>query len=273
MSAEQETWSVFLRDPRLVADPRLAAVLARSRGLTLVDVRRDLGECWGVIEENASEERARALVADLAAQEIAAILFPDREVLRFPAAVPVRGARRTEKALALRLAEGDEDLASGSWVSVAWTDLVYCAWARVAETEEVDEFRLSPFGRDASVWDAREVAEYSAGVMPTREKRARQIRRDYLDFLAILPPRHFRIDPFHFAYASLLGKLAPTAYQNFIALVQLIRAYAGNLVADRSIAQLLDGDPHTTLSLPSLRAYDLYLLWNIQMAFKGPRDA
>ena len=270
MAVGEATYTVFLRDPALARDARTAKALARSRGVTVIDVRKHLKECSGVVEERVSGARAEALRRDLAGSGVGAAVFPDSEVMRFPEAVRINNARLKGEGFEVQTTERHGKVTAGSWLPVAWKDLIYLAWARVREAEKVHRYNV-----EAVQGPAVSFGMYGGGGTyrnweVVREEKEEQRRTNYLDLFAIRPPRHFRISHRGFAFAGILKKVCLTSHLNLVALVGLCRENARRLVMDPSIRDLLDGNPSTCLNLGSPRAYELYLLWHIQMAFKGP---
>lgn len=268
MGAEEATYTVFLRDAALATDDRAAKALARSRGVTVIDVRKHLKECSGVVEEKVSASRAEGLRQALEGVGVGAVVFPDSEVMRFPEAIGIDNARHKGEGFEVRTRERHGKVTAGSWLPVVWKDLIYLAWARVRETEKVHRYNVETVqGPSVSF------GMYGGGTYRNwevvREEKEEWRRTNYLDLFVIRPPRHFRIAHRRFAFAGILKKVSPTSHLNLVALVGLFRGHAPGLVMDPSIRDLLDGNPATSLKLSSPRAYELYLLWHIQTTFRG----
>jgi len=276
MGEEVETFTVFLKNPKHAENKRVAQALAGIRGVTVIDVRKHLRACCGVVAEKLNERKALALGEFLNKQGFPTVVFPDADVLRFPPPILVDRGRRLGDGISFRTDERVGEMPQGSWIEIKWENLIYMAWARVRETERyrtsdvetryAADRGLGMMGAYAVGYGAAGAASRSHHVV--HKTGERQVKNQYLDFFAIHPATHLRINPQEFAYATVLPKLKRTSHENLMALVAMLGTCAERVLLDPSIRDLMDGNPRTNLDLPSPRAYEFYLLWNVQMSFR-----
>ncbi len=82
---------------------------------------------------------------------------------------------------------------------------------------------------------------------------------------------HLRMKASNFGYTSLGERLFATQAANFMALSGLFAVRCPRAYIDSSITLLLDDDPRTRVKLPTLEAFDNYLLW--KSVLSGSEDA
>jgi len=268
MADEAGTFTVFLRDPGNALDERVIGALAAVRGVKALDVRKHLVECNGVLADDLERPQAAALVGALKKHGITTHTWSNDKVLRFPDPMRVGAAKPIPEGWSWRTEERTGDTPARAWLPVPWENLIYIAWARVRESETITEATVVP--GDVHFVGMRGAARGSPRV--EHKKKERLTKNQYIDFFAIHPAMHLRIDPMRFAFAGVLGKPAVSRHENICALVRGMIGKAPRVVLDPSIDDLLDGNPQTNLDLPSKRAYGLYLLWHIQMAFRKRRE-
>ena len=135
MSDQAQTYSVFLENPVHANHKRVAQAVAGLSGVTVIDVRKYLRDCCGVVAEKLDERKAFALGEFLNKQGFPAVVLSDADVLRFPPPILVNSGRRTSDGIALRCGERVDETPAGTWIEAKWDDLIYLAWARVREQE------------------------------------------------------------------------------------------------------------------------------------------
>ena len=266
-----ESYCVIARG-ELPAQPAEAAqAVARATGRVLFDVTRDLQNRVGVLAVGLTRDEADRAVGCLSQARVSAFTLRESELVQFPDPVFLETARLGEDALEVADLRDGRNMRLGA-VNVPYPDIICLATACVRRRTE------EKYGQDDPDWilnpglcssDFHDGASINAAYQFTIKPRTRTLWHSdhFLDFFAVKPAHHLRLNAATFNFTQTGMKLQPTSIGNLVEFIQALAPMCEQAEIDPSVRHILDGNPLTNLRCSSTAQYDAYLSWRIQLLY------
>lgn len=243
----------ILREAQSEMDVEKASeALAPILGRACSDVQKDLRVSPGILAVGLSEPLALEALKKLRGQGTRVFALPHSKLVGLPPAVELRHGKVLPDGF---LFEAAHRRILAPWNEIVWFDSARVKTEKRVKVTEIKTPTVSYRG-----------ARSSFGV--TRKSRSQLEWEEFFEALCGKPWVRFRVDKARFGYAQTGLPVHPTRENNFLALVVTFKTRCTNAVEGPGIGPLFDGRPETRRSALSMRAYENYLLWQVQLLFR-----
>jgi len=253
-------YAVLLERPEDLQPARLAAALARHRGIPLQDAARQARHAWGIVGEDLEEPEARRLAEALGEAGLGGIVLPHHRLAALPPPALMARAEWDDDGLRLITAAGEEE-------PISWPRLRLLAVGGLTETTTS---RVQPPEGPGLGRKAVGLGLMMATGLPMITGRGRRppepVQRSeelvvYLDLCRREPPRRFRINALEFDYSGLGDRMLPHALGNFRTLTAILAQRAPGASRNRGAEVLLTGQSLKVTGYDSLADFDRESRW------------
>jgi hypothetical protein len=250
MAEEALSYAVLLASPESLKPLELAQALAPVLQRPVVDLTTALRRCWGLVETNADEAKARAEAKALEAAGMPALAVPSKLLEDLPAAEPLT-TPSVPGPIAL--------IAAGAFTQRN---------SRTVTVEQGPTAGQRALGIGITLATGLPPSLFGVGGKKKVEKRIESSELLYFaDVYAGTPLRRWRLDYQRFDYSCLGEQKGYDTTGNFRKVLQQLSAGAAKLnVGARGI---LNGTPVRTMGYDSIEDLEREARWHLTLAALG----